>query len=117
MSPYCAFAGDIWALGVCLFYCLHGYYPLDVLTHGSKTDRMAVLAKIFEDRGSTATDSLEEENEARVNQVIHQRVRLLLKNYHHKLAFNCKDLLGKILEVEPDKRATIDTVSKHQYFG
>lgn len=108
IKPYCAFLGDVWALGVCAFYCLHGYYPLDILCKGNKKDRMNELEKLF-----TLSDTLAGKT---LDEIYIYRFRGILRNYANKLSFNGQELLRRMLEVDPAKRANIAEIAQHAYF-
>jgi len=107
IMPYCAFKGDVWALGVCIFYCLHGYYPLDILCKNTKAERMEVLDKIFSLESTVCYKSEDE--------IYMSRFRSSLHNYHNKLSFNGRELLCRMLEVDAKKRADIVEVVQHIY--
>ena len=106
--PYCAFKGDVWALGVCMFFCLHGFYPLDLHGKGTKSERMAELEEIF-----TISETLNLNKT--VNEIYISRIRNALRNYHYKISFNGRELLGRMIEVDPNKRAEIFEVAQHLY--
>ena len=107
ITPYCAFKGDVWAVGVAVFYCLHGFYPLDILCKGNKLERMDELEKIF-----SLPESLEGKT---VDEIYIARFRGVLRNYHYKLSFNGKEMLRRVLEVDAKKRADIFEVVEHAF--
>lgn len=105
---YCPFKGDVWAIAVCIFYCLHGFYPLDVLCKPNKDERIVELKKIFENVDSQSSESNDEQ--------YLNRFRGILRNFHYKLSFNCQELLRRMLEVDAKKRADIFEVAEQGYF-
>lgn len=109
IAPYCAYKGDIWALGVCIFFCLHGFYPLEIVCHSSKHERLAELEKIFE-LGVKHVDEQE------TNKCFNNNFQQIIRNYHYKLSCNGKDLLARMLEIVPEKRINIHAVMEHDYF-
>lgn len=106
--PYCAYKGDIWALGVCLYFCLHGYYPLEIVCRPNKAQRLAALGRIFDVKsymmGTEAT------------RCFNQRFQSILRKFHYRLSYSCKDLLSRMLEVVPEDRLDIESIAKHDYF-
>ncbi len=108
-QPYCPFKGDTWALAVCIFYCLHGFYPMDVLCKPNKHERIAELKKIFDKADSSASSKS-------IDEQYLIRFRGILRNCHYKLSFNCQELLRQMLEVDAKKRADIFKVAEHTYF-
>lgn len=116
--PYCGFKGDVWAFGVCMFYCLHGFYPLDVLRKRNRADRVEELEKIFSltDMESKSLNSIPEDY-VPMDQIFVERFRKSLRNYHSRLSFNCQQLLQRMLEIEAKKRADIFEIVEHEYLG
>lgn len=107
--PYCAYKGDIWALGVCIFFCLHGFYPLNLLCYETKQQRIDSLKKIF-----TIDNCFTEDDYV---QAYCRNIQNELHDYHCHLSSACKELLRKMLSVLPKNRPKIEAILQHRFFS
>lgn len=86
-TPTTGFAVDVWALGIILFILLTGVPPLELPTLSDPRFKMI------------ATNRLPE----------------LLDLWQLRLSRHARDLLGRLLQVEPTSRATIAEVLVHPW--
>ena len=92
-----------------IFHSLHGYYPLDILCKGNKQERIGELKKIF-----SPSETIVEKT---VDDIYVNRFRNIIRNYSYKLSFNAREVLGRMLEVDPKKRTDIFEVAQSVYFA
>lgn len=90
-------AVDIWAFGIMMLYtiCGHGIYNVDFKTT-KDIDLYHIILRLFNDDNY---------------------LDLLLHNVREKYRFLCKDLLSKILQIDPIKRLTALDICNHQLFN
>ena len=122
ISPYCAYKGDVWALGVCLFYTLHGFYPLDVVRFNTKQERIEALKQIFEPSNEWQQQQQQQQkyhcnNDSSYTRTYSRNIEKRLRNYNYRLSSNCRDCLSWMLAVQPSKRATIDEIGEHPFIA
>ncbi|KAH9424947.1 Calcium/calmodulin-dependent protein kinase kinase 1 [Dermatophagoides pteronyssinus] len=119
ISPYCAYKGDVWALGVCLFYTLHGFYPLDVVRFNTKQERIEALKQIFEPSNEWQQQQQKYHcnNDSSYTRTYSRNIEKRLRNYNYRLSSNCRDCLSWMLAVQPSKRATIDEIGEHPFIA
>ncbi|KAH7644084.1 serine/threonine protein kinase-like protein 2 [Dermatophagoides farinae] len=114
ISPYCAYKGDVWALGVCLFYTLHGFYPLDVVRFNTKQERLQALKRIFEPSNEWQQQY---RNDVLYTQIYGRNIEKRLRNYNYRLSSDCRDCLSWMLAIQPTKRATIEQIGEHPFMA
>ncbi|KAH9494089.1 Serine/threonine-protein kinase ulk3 [Dermatophagoides farinae] len=110
ISPYCAYKGD----GVCLFYTLHGFYPLDVVRFNTKQERLQALKRIFEPSNEWQQQY---RNDVLYTQIYGRNIEKRLRNYNYRLSSDCRDCLSWMLAIQPTKRATIEQIGEHPFMA
>jgi len=95
---YDGFAADGWSLGVCLFAMVSGFFPLD---EASPSDW----------RFNKLRDEQARNPRASTTDIVYKWYK---RNTQH-LTVELKDLLDKLLQIDPSKRMTLDQVAAHPW--
>lgn len=96
-KPFNVFSADIYSVGVWLHLLLLGCYP----TVGEETDGSTNGSHVLSTEGVSDMNSIDNESQDRA--------------YESYLSSDCKDLLERLVNLNPEKRLSIEEIGQHPW--